>query len=101
MSEDPNYIVMELQNANEGLKDALIKRQNDLIDKLQEEIVYLKSLINWRKDETDVGSHAIAPPVQGLKPRVRTVSEVQVLLERRSANAANAFKSIEEVKNAE
>lgn len=102
MSDEPNYPAMELGAKLEESKDEVIKLQKIVIDKLQEEITYLKSLINWRKDETDVGSHMIAPSViQGLKPRIRTVSEVQVLLERRSSDAANAAKTIEEVENVE
>lgn len=93
---DPNYPIMELEAKLEESKDEVIKLQKVVIEKLQEEVNYLKGLLNWHKDEKDPGSHMIAPPViTGLKPRVRTTSEVSVLLERRSANAANALKELD------
>ncbi len=100
MSEEPNYKVMELENDLVASKDELIKVQKALIENLQKEIIYLKGLIKPNDDERDVGSNMIAPPnFEPPKPRIRTVSEVSTMLERRSYNAANATKSAEEISN--
>ncbi len=98
---EPNYPVIELEAENVRLKDELIDTLKKRVDDLTREVQYLRDLINWKKDETDQGSHMIAPPVINVKPRYRTVSEVAKALEARSLNAANARLSAEDIeKNA-
>ncbi len=100
MSDDPNYPVIELEAKLEESKDTVIKLQRVIIQNLEKEVAYLRGLIKVESgtNETDVGSNMIAPS-DPPKPRVRTTSEVSVMLERRSYNSANAVKSAEEVTN--
>lgn len=98
--EGPDYTVLELQAENEKLKMELIDALKVRIQDLEREVEYLKGLITWKQDEKDVGSHAIAPPFRfELKPRLRTMTEVAHLLEKRSINAAEAKLSAEDLPN--
>ena len=97
MSSEPNYPVIELQAENLRLKDELIETLKKRIDDLEREVKYLQGIISYHNDEKDVGSHAIAPPVLNLKPRLRTMSEVARKLEVRSLHASMGKLSAEDI----
>lgn len=88
--DGPNYKVIELQAENEKLKDELIESLREQVLDLRMQLerytarVYTKGQIV--DEEKDVGSHMI---VSSARPRVRTMSEVATLLEKRSLNAVS------------
>ncbi len=96
--EEPNYPVIEVGAENTRLKDEMIELLKKRVNDLEREVGYLQGIINYNKEERDVGSHAIAPPFVIIpKPRLRTMSEVVKKLEQRSLNAAIGKVSAEEV----
>ena len=92
MSNDPNYPVIELEAKLELTKDKLIKLLEDKIVELELKLADMISKVPVEKFEL---------PVEGLvvpvRPRLRTMTEVGLELERRSLNAISMK---EEPKNA-
>ncbi len=95
--DEPNYPVIEVEAENTRLKDEMITLLKKRVDDLEREVNYLRGIITYHTEEKDPGSHAIAPPIINLKPRLRTMSEVARKLEARSLNAAVGKVSAEEI----
>jgi predicted RNase H-like nuclease (RuvC/YqgF family) len=98
MGSDPNYKVIELQAENENLKDEIIKHLKMRVENLESELAYLKRIISANQpQERDVGSNAIAPPSFKVLPHIRTTSEINAMLERRSLSLKNLVVSAEDI----
>lgn len=95
MSEvnDPNYPVIELEAKLELTKDKIIKLLEDKIVELQLQLAAMTQKVPVSEFEVPV--EGLVTPIT--RPRIRTMSEAALLLEKRSLNSVSLK---EEPKNA-